>query len=73
MVWNLGTTFSQHAMKRMLVSGIFKQLRIFVEYEYEEQIFDDRESFILQRKCAMSALVEIIFFRAWPTNFGVGK
>ena len=32
---------------------------------YEEQIFDDRESFLLQRKCAMSELVEIIFFRAW--------
>ena len=29
-VWNLGTTFSQLAIKRMLVSGIFKQLRTFV-------------------------------------------
>ena len=25
-VWNLGTTFSQLAVKRMLVSGIFKGL-----------------------------------------------
>ena len=32
---------------------------------YEEQIFDDRESFLLQRKCATSTLVEIIFFWAW--------
>ena len=30
-----------------------------------EQIFEDRESFLLQRKCAMSASVEIIFFWAW--------
>ena len=29
-VWNLGTTFSQLAIKRMLFSGIFKQLRTFV-------------------------------------------
>ena len=29
-VWNLGTAFSQLAIKRMLVSGIFKQLRTFV-------------------------------------------
>ena len=29
-VWNLGTTFSQLAIKRMLVSGIFKHLRTFV-------------------------------------------
>ena len=29
-VWNLGTTFSQLAIERMLVSGIFKQLRTFV-------------------------------------------
>ena len=36
-----------------------------LKFWYEEQIFDDRESFLLQRKCAMSALVEIIFFRAW--------
>ena len=30
-----------------------------------EQIFEDRESFYLQRKSAMSASVEIIFFWAW--------
>ena len=30
-----------------------------------EQAFEDRESFLLQRKCAMSASVEIIFFWAW--------
>ena len=29
-VWNLGTTFSQLAIKSMLVSGIFKQLRTFI-------------------------------------------
>ena len=29
-VWNLGTTFSQLAIKRMLTSGIFKQLGTFV-------------------------------------------
>ena len=30
-----------------------------------EQIFEDRKSFLLQMKCAMSASVEIIFFWAW--------
>ena len=30
-----------------------------------EQILEDRECFLLQRKCAMSASVEIIFFWAW--------
>ena len=29
-VWNPGTTFSQLAIKRMLVSGIFEQMRTFV-------------------------------------------
>ena len=29
-----------------------------------KQIFEDRESFLLQRKCAMSVSVEIIFFWA---------
>ena len=30
-----------------------------------EQIFEYRESFLLQRKCSMSASVEILFFWAW--------
>ena len=34
-----------------------------------EQIFEDRESFLLQRKCAMSASVEIILFWAWLIIF----
>ena len=63
-VWNLGTTFSQLAIKRMLVSGIFKQLRTFVVVP-DEQIFEDIEPFLLQRKGAMSASVEILFFWAW--------
>ena len=47
----------------MLFSGIFGQLRTFVVVpDVFEQIFEDRESFLLQRKCAMSASVEIIFF-----------
>ena len=50
----------------MLVSGIFKQLRTFVIVPWcDEQIFEYRESFLLQRKCAMLASVEIIFFWAW--------
>ena len=53
-VWNLGTTFSQLAIKRMLVSGIFKQLRTFVVVpDCFEQIFEDRESFLLQRQCTI--------------------
>ena len=52
-VWNLGT-FSQLAIKRMLVSGIFwrltKDLRC-CSWCFE-QIFEDGESFLLQRKCA---------------------
>ena len=53
-VWNLATTFSQLAIKRMLVSGIFKQLRTFVVVpDCFEQIFEDRESFLLQRKCTI--------------------
>ena len=55
-VWKL-------AIKCMLFSGIFGQLRTFVVVpDVFEQIFEDRESFLLQRKCAMSASVEIIFF-----------
>ena len=44
--------------------GIFRQLRTFVVVlnAIDEQIFEDRESYLLQRKCAMSASVEIIFF-----------
>ena len=58
-VWKL-------AIKCMLFSGIFGQLRTFVVVpDVFEQIFEDRESFLLQRKCAMSASVEIIFFWAW--------
>ena len=34
-----------------------------------EQIFEDRESFLLQRKCAISASVEIILFWAWLIIF----
>ena len=52
-VWNLGT-FSQLAIKRMLVSDIFlrltKDLRC-CSWCFE-QIFEDGESFLLQRKCA---------------------
>ena len=29
---------------------------------YDEQILEDRESFLQKKKCAMSASVEIIFF-----------
>ena len=58
-VWNLGTTFSQLAIKRMLVSGIFKQLRTFVVVP---DVFEGRESFLLRRKCAILASVEIILF-----------
>ena len=32
---------------------------------YDEQILEDRESFLQKKKCAMSASVEIIFFWAW--------
>ena len=50
----------------MLVSGIFKQLRISVVVpDVLSQFFEDRKSFLLQMKCAMSASVEIIFFWAW--------
>ena len=69
-VWNLGTTFSQLAVKRMLVSGIFKQLRTFSEVpDVLRKISEDRESFLLQKKCVMSASVESIFFWAWLIIF----
>ena len=59
-VWNLGTMFSQLAKRstRMLVIGIFQELRAFV-------VVSDalgKESFLLQMKYAMSASVEIILF-----------
>ena len=62
-VWNLGTMFSQLAKRstRMLVIGIFQELRAFV-------VVSDalgKESFLLQMKYAMSASVEIILFWAY--------
>ena len=48
-VWNLGTTFSQHAMKRMLVSGIFKQLRTFAEVPYMRSKFSMIENLFFFR------------------------
>ena len=60
-VWNLGTTFSQLAITRMLVRGIFKQLWTFVVVPDILSKFSKIESFLLQRKCATSASLEIIF------------
>ena len=53
-----GDDVSQLEMKLMLVSGIFKQLRIFVVVpDVFKRIFEDRESFLLQGKCAMSVQI----------------
>ena len=59
-VWNLGTMFSQLAKRstRMLVIGIFQELRAFVVVSDALR----KESFLLQMKYAMSASVEIILF-----------
>ena len=47
-IWNLGTMFSQPTKRstRMLVSGIFKQLKSWCF----KQVFEDREYFLLQMK-----------------------
>ena len=61
----MGTMFSQLARRstRMLVSGIFKQLRTFVVVPDVLSKFSKiRECFLLQMKCMMSASVEIIFY-----------
>ena len=47
----------------MLVRGIFRQLRRCSWCC--DQIFEDRECFLLQMKCMMSASVEIICYWAW--------
>ena len=62
-VWNLGTMFSQLAKRstRMLVIGIFEELRAFVVVSDALR----KESFLLQMKYAMSASVEIILFWAY--------
>ena len=50
----------------MLVSGIFKQLNDFRRCSWCcDQIFEDRECFLLQMKCMLSASVEIISYWAW--------
>ena len=55
--------FSQLAKRstRMLVIGIFQELRAFVVVSDALR----KESFLLQMKYAMSASVEIILFRAY--------
>ena len=50
---------------RMLVSGIFRQLTTFVVVlDVLTKFYEDRECFLLQRKCMMSALIEIVFYWA---------
>ena len=51
---------------RILVSGIFRQLTTFVAVlDVLTKFYEDREFFLLQRKCMMSALIEIIFYWTW--------
>ena len=57
----LTTCDKTHASQRYLQAA--EDLR-FCSWCFE-QIFDHRESFLLQRKCAMSASVEVIFFWTW--------
>ena len=48
---------------RMLVSGIFRQLTTFVVVlDGLTKFFEDRECFLLQLRCMMSALVEIVSY-----------
>ena len=64
-VWNLGTKFkamNTHASQRYLQAA--EDLRCYSRYC--EQIFEDRESFLLQMTCVMSSSVELYSFaRDW--------
>ena len=47
----------------MLVSGIFKQLRTFVDVPFFLSTFSKiGECFVLQMKCVISASVKIVFY-----------
>ena len=65
-VWNLGTMFWQLTKRstRMLVSGIFKQLRTFVVIPNVLSKFSKIGS-VLQMKNMMSASIEITLYWAW--------
>ena len=65
-VWNLGMMFSQfyihvHASQRYLQTAY----DLCHSYWCCDQIFNDRECFLLQIKYIMWASVEIIFYWAW--------
>ena len=59
--------FSQLSKRstRMLISGIFKQLRIFVVVPDVSSKFSKVGNVLSQMKCMMSVSVEIIFCWAW--------
>ena len=61
-VWNLGTTFSQLAIKCILVRGIFKQLRTFVVVPDVLSKFSKIENLFSFGGSAISASVESILF-----------